>query len=268
MYCTNCGSNNHTFGKCSHAITSIGIILYQEYIKDNLKFLLVKRKDTYGYVDFIRGKYSVTDIDYIKMLFNIMTRDEIKRIIDFDFDKLWEDLWKFTFVDKYRSDYIRSREKFMTLTDNSRNPVSDKGSLLNDIISSIHTNWSDQEWGFPKGRRNNREGAVDCAIREFTEETGYKKSDIKILTNVVPFEEVFIGSNGKMYKNIYYVAKYNRDKISYKLDGFQRSEISEMRWIDRENIIHTFRSCDEIKVNIVEKISRMLKENRITTHYI
>lgn len=266
MYCTNCGCNTHTFGKCSQAITSIGIIAYMDDGNDSLQFLLVKRKDTYGYVDFIRGKYCVNDIDYITMLFNIMTTGERESIIANDFDKLWCGLWRYTTVDKCRTDYIRSRDKFKVLKEKYRKHDS-YSSIIHDIISSIDTNWIDQEWGFPKGRRNNRELPLECALREFSEETGYVRDDIKILTNVLPFEETFIGSNGKMYKNIYYVAKYEHDGCPI-MDGFQRSEISDMKWLNEENIQDTFRPSDSIKINIIKKISRMLKENRLTTHYI
>lgn len=266
MYCTNCGCNTHTFGKCSQAITSIGIIAYMDDGNDGLQFLLVKRKDTYGYVDFIRGKYCVNDIDYIKMLFNIMTTGERESIITNDFDKLWCGLWRYTTIDKCRTDYIRSRDKFKVLKEKYRKHDS-YSSIIHDIISSIDTNWVDQEWGFPKGRRNNRELPLECALREFSEETGYVRDDIKILTNVLPFEETFIGSNGKMYKNIYYVAKYEHDGCPI-MDGFQRSEISDMKWLNEENIQDTFRPSDSIKINIIKKISRMLKENRLTTHYI
>ena len=266
MYCTNCGCNTHTFGKCYQAITSIGIIVYKEDYKNKLQFLGVKRKDTYGYVDFIRGKYCVNDIDYITMLFNIMTKEERDTIIENDFDKLWDGLWRFTFVDNYRSDYIRSRDKFNILAEKKNN--SRDGSIISDIISATNTNWLDQEWGFPKGRRNNKELPLDCAIREFTEETGYDSKSIKILTNVIPFEETFIGSNGKMYKNIYYVAKYNDTSDCPQMGGFQRSEISDMKWIKEEDIPDIFRPYDSIKIDIIDKISRMLRENRITTHYI
>lgn len=266
MYCTNCGCNTHTFGKCSQAITSIGIIAYMDDGNDSLQFLLVKRKDTYGYVDFIRGKYCVNDIDYITMLFNIMTTDERESIITNDFDKLWSGLWRYTTIDKYRSDYVRSRDKFRILTEPYRKHDG-YSSIISDIISSTDTNWVEQEWGFPKGRRNSRESSVECALREFSEETGYDGDNIKILTNVLPFEEIFIGSNGKMYKNIYYVAKYENDDCP-RMDGFQRSEISDMKWVNGENIQDSFRTYDSIKVNIINKISRMLKENRITTHYI
>ena len=33
---------------------------------------MVRRKDTHGYVEFIRGKYDVEDMEYLHILFNEM----------------------------------------------------------------------------------------------------------------------------------------------------------------------------------------------------
>ena len=37
------------------------------------------------------------------------------------------------------------------------------------------------EWGFPKGRRNYQENDIDCATREWEEETGYSRNQIKMV---------------------------------------------------------------------------------------
>ena len=52
---------------------------------------------------------------------------------------------------------------------------------LNDLIeeSNHYDNWIEAEWGFPKGRRNYQETDFECALREFSEETGYSIKNIK-----------------------------------------------------------------------------------------
>ena len=77
------------------------------------------------------------------------------------------------------------------------------GDLINE--SSEFHQWQEPEWGFPKGRRNSHEKDYDCALREFQEETGYDKNVLHNLQNVLPFEEIFTGSNYKSYKHKYYV---------------------------------------------------------------
>ena len=38
-------------------------------------------------------------------------------------------------------------------------------------------------------------------IREFEEETGYEREDIELIHNLIPFDEIFTGSNLKSYKH-------------------------------------------------------------------
>ena len=59
--------------------------------------------------------------------------------------------------------------------------------------------------GFPKGRRNPYESDYDCALREFSEETGYSSKGLQNVRNVVPFEETFTGSNYNSYKHRYFL---------------------------------------------------------------
>ena len=55
-FCNNCGKNGHLFHQCKIPITSIGVIL-ADISGPEIKFLMIRRKDTLGYVDFIRGRY-------------------------------------------------------------------------------------------------------------------------------------------------------------------------------------------------------------------
>ena len=64
---------------------------------------------------------------------------------------------------------------------------------LESLIPSSTTNWIEPEWGFPKGRRNFQENDLQCAIREFSEEPILNK--ISIIKNLIPFDEIFTGSN-------------------------------------------------------------------------
>ena len=74
-----------------------------------------------------------------------------------------------------------------------------KKHKLHLFNNTIH--WDEPEWGFPKGRRNYKEKDLECALREFEEETGIQKSSLTIIKNLNPFEEIFTGSNLKSYKH-------------------------------------------------------------------
>lgn len=75
--------------------------------------------------------------------------------------------------------------------------------LLRQAPATHHTT----EWGFPKGRRNINEDDIHCALREFSEETGYMIGQIKIHMDVKPMEEIFSGTNRVRYKHVYYLAQ-------------------------------------------------------------
>ena len=56
--------------------------------KDHIKFLLICRKHTLGYLEFIRGRYKINNYDNIAFLFRQMTKQEQQLIYDNDFDYL------------------------------------------------------------------------------------------------------------------------------------------------------------------------------------
>ena len=196
-FCNNCGKTGHLFHQCKNPITSTGIIVFRISSQNNLEYLLIRRKDTLGYVDFLRGKYPLYNKRYILNIIGEMTMDERKKLLNNTFDKLWCDLWGEHIGIQYRGEEKASREKFdvlrfgITLTKESYSLES----LINELDK---IEWTQPEWGFPKGRRNYHEKDLTCALREFEEETGYSKSNLKIIQNILPLEEVFTGSN---YKN-------------------------------------------------------------------
>jgi len=58
-YCNNCGKLGHYYHHCKMPITSIGIIVFRVNPEGKKEFLMIRRKDTLGYIDFMRGKYSI-----------------------------------------------------------------------------------------------------------------------------------------------------------------------------------------------------------------
>ena len=95
LYCNNCGKNGHLFHQCKSPIISYGLIVFREPPnKQNAReYLLIRRRDTLGFVDFMRGKYSIYNKEYILNMIKQMTNDEKHRLIHNSFSQLWEDLW-------------------------------------------------------------------------------------------------------------------------------------------------------------------------------
>jgi ADP-ribose pyrophosphatase YjhB (NUDIX family) len=132
---------------------------------------------------------------------------------------------------------------------------------LNDIIeeSMKYSVWSEPEWGFPKGRRNNNETDYDCAIREFCEETGYQANAIKPIHNVIPFEEIFTGSNYLSYKHKYFLA-YMDYADTLDTEKYQRSEVSKMCWYTISTCLAQIRDYNLEKKRIITNVDTCLKQ--------
>ena len=69
--CNNCGKQGHIFHQCKLPITSYGIILFRSSQK-GIQYLMIRRKDSFGYIDFIRGKYIQHNLEQLKNIFNEM----------------------------------------------------------------------------------------------------------------------------------------------------------------------------------------------------
>ena len=53
-----------------------------------LQFLLIMRRDSLGFIELIRGRYKVHDVDYIRLHLGGITEDEQKRYKEGPFDVL------------------------------------------------------------------------------------------------------------------------------------------------------------------------------------
>jgi 8-oxo-dGTP pyrophosphatase MutT (NUDIX family) len=133
---------------------------------------------------------------------------------------------------------------------------------LDYFIQNSSTNWTETEWEFPKGRRNYQEKDLDCALREFEEETGILKEYIHIIENILPFEETFIGTNFKSYKHKYFLAYINNDGDDNLLN-YQEAEVSKMEWKTIDECIESIRPYNLEKKQLILNINKLLEEYRL-----
>ena len=235
----------------SNGIDSDGIINTKEVIIN--KILLVQRRNTIGFIEFIRGKYNVTDYNYIVKLFNMMTFDE-KRILrayeSFDMIRTVIGLKR---ENNYKGEYDDAKRKFMLLKQHQN------GDLVNALLDKSFTKWSSPEWGIPKGRRNNKEYDIDCAVREFVEETGIKCRNINVYRNIKPIEELYTGINGVVYKHIYYIAEIkntpeaSENVTKVEKGGFLNYEISNIKLFSLTEAHKLIRPYYVSKLNAIKK---------------
>jgi len=170
----------------------------------------------------MRGKYDIRDIPGIQTLVDQSTVSEREMLLTRAFADLWRDLWNGPASRRYQAEYDQSKAKFDILR---------ARGVLTGCCEVSATKWTEPEWGFPKGRRSSTETELACALRETLEETGVRKSDLRILA-VAPLLEEYSGSNGIRYRHRYWIAEAP-STLEVKMDETnvdQRREISDVRW--------------------------------------
>ena len=259
IHCNNCGKQGHLFHQCKLPITSYGIISCRSSER-GIEFLMIRRKDSFGYIDFIRGKYSPYNIEQLQNSINEMSIHEKYKILNESFDSLWKDMWGGPNNGaQYRTEEMNSNKKFQTITNGIL--VNEQFITLKDLVNASNTNWIETEWEFPKGRRNNQEKDLECGLREFEEETGYSINDISIIENLLPFEEIYIGSNHKSYKHKYFLG-YMKQHID-NLQNYQKSEVSKIEWKTIDECLISIRPYNLEKKRIITNIYNLLSQYKL-----
>lgn len=268
--CNNCHSTEHTYKFCKAPITSCGVVLFRH--RPQIEYLMIRRRDTLGFVDFMRGKYSVHEHFYVGNMIRQMTKKERQNILEMDFDSLWCQLWNVSPQElwanrdrdrdrdrlptvQYRQEDLNARTKFMTLKESG---VLE--TLISQYNADPNTCWDEPEWGFPKGRRNFQEKDYECALREMCEETGYSTRYLTNVSNLMPFEEVFTGSNYKSYKHKYYVLYFPHwiSTSTSKPPKFDQGEVSAMQWMSFDECMAKIRPYNYEKKEMLQNIHKTL----------
>ena len=220
MYCNNCGEKGHVFRGCKDPVLSCGLVVLETptipAAVGTVRVLMIRRKDSMSFAEFMRGKYDPTNSEYVGRLLSNMTTSEQHDIAHKPFDELWRQLWG---DDHSSNEYVVSKEKFSSL---------DTAKLVAEFASV----YSEPEWGFPKGRRVRTETDLECAVREFGEETNVPREAYVVLNNIL-LEETFTGLNGVQYRHVYFVALLSKPELvnlSQKMTYMQKREISGIGW--------------------------------------
>jgi len=255
--CRNCGINGHLYKDCIHPIMSFGIICYKTDENNKIKYIMIQRKDSLSFMEFIRGKYNVNDILYIRQLVSSMTLNEKNLLINKQFDEIWNYAWYQNNASniKHTTEYIESKHKFEYLVSNN---------ILSSITNNVmHVVDQEQEWGFPKGRRKLKESDIDCAVREFCEETRLTSNDIQILEDILPFEEIFFGTNNVLYKHTYYIAKIKDKDIPISVDQNcveQMREVRALNWFCYEEVLQRIKLYNIERHQIIQKTHSIIMD--------
>jgi 8-oxo-dGTP pyrophosphatase MutT (NUDIX family) len=228
-----------------------------ESIQSKIQFLMIQRRDSLGFVEIMRGKYKVSDIEYIKQQIHGMTREEQQRIETLPFDTLWEQLWGAPQegTHSYRNEREVSRQKLEQLRAGTPS--------LKQLIEEVKFCWPTPEWGFPKGRRDLKETEYACAMREMWEETGILEKTVLPIRNLDPISETFFGSNHVQYCHKYYLVYMPKvEDVSMNVcNEHMQREIGDIGWFSLEEAI------GKIRPENVEKRQVLLKASSILRNY-
>ncbi len=267
IMCTNCGGYGHVYRTCNHPTISYGFICFKIVINNDKVeplYLMVQRKDSLSYVEFMRGKYDLENRSYIMKLFSNMTEDERNRIKTKDFNNLWNEMWCKTEEEtnkNFNREFTEAMEKFNMLK---------KGYIIRSNDTMIHVDidyyidnsvceYKETEWGFPKGRRNVNEHDMNCALREFKEETGFGIRHLHVCTDMKPLEEIFSGTNKKRYKHVYYIARFTGDD-QYDYAPSCR-EIKDVKWFTYDEAQEHIRDINIERKELLKRLNQIIVKN-------
>lgn len=205
--------------------------------------LMIKKRNTYSFIEFVRGVYDPYKDHDLEYMFSSMTITEKSMIQTRDFTTLWNYCNGVPSKNAERNVFLRSLKKYTTL-------IERDGDILYKLISN--TTNATLLWEIPKGRPNKKETPIISATREFEEETGLSKDSYRILFDEGTIEYTFIDC-GVKYKYIYYIAVLS-SSITPTYDYTNQHmlwELSELRFM-------TSLAIQEMNNQRLAKIARII----------
>lgn len=302
IICLNCGRKGHIYKKCHLPIVSYGIIcikinnldlshllnisklienkifnnvgdlksklnlIDRDFLRKKLKFLMIRRRNSFSYIEFIRGKYKIDDIDYILNNLRFMSNYEKKLLLSNSFDENWNYVWNIfnnkNTNKKYSIEYEESKSKFEKIIKGFEVNIYNNKIFINleYLMNQIDNKYKDTEWGFPKGRKEKDETEKECACREFEEETDFSSYEYETL-KMNPINELFMGSNKVKYKHKYFIAQCKGDKKPKinENNNIQKMEISGIEWFTIDECNENIREYNIEKKNIISNLYFILE---------
>jgi 8-oxo-dGTP pyrophosphatase MutT (NUDIX family) len=202
---------------------SIGVACFRKRsIDDPYEILLVQKRVTYAFFDLIMGKYNARALSRIRFLIKNTTGEEQSELITKNFEILW---WRATRTKKETNNtfYLMKESKFM----NTFTKIHDIENLISQSSCIL------QQWEIPKGKHNSkRETDINCAVREFEEETNISPDLYQIIFDPISYS---FQENNCTYNIKYYPAKcYNLPQLE-RINPNKKCQIFEIvdiRWMN------------------------------------
>ena len=207
--------------------SSAGIILCRKQTPVSaLEVLLIRKRYTYAYNDFLHGRYSSQNSSSYISLLKEMTPDEILDIWSLDFTHMWYRVW---LLAVHHELYECKKAKFISTF------LRDGGVYLRNILRQVQCHGTLQ-WELPKGHPLGNELPINCAIREMTEETRITKPEYRLLPSIS--RRVNFINSGVYYHFEFFVAiaKTNLTHRMLPRNVFLSGEVNEVAWMTLEQL--------------------------------
>jgi 8-oxo-dGTP pyrophosphatase MutT (NUDIX family) len=262
-----------------HLTNASEIEPYVNIAKKNVKFLMIRRKYSVGYIEFVKGRYSETNEEEIIYLVNQMTPDELTYLQTHTFDEIWHDMWDGKYDNlpldenllnevhihnmSYRDVQIYTKVHLKEYnTSKMKFELLKADNVIQRLImeNKLDIKYNEPEWGFPKGRRNLYEKNIDCAVREFTEETGIRTDKINVMDRIFLLNETLTGTNNVDYKHWYYLSISKMEPVALNSPS-QRMEIGDIAWLSYDEAKEIIRPYHTNRLTILDEIVMFLAYN-------
>ena len=243
--------SENTFTKNNTYKTSYGIAMcrYNKNKNNQPEILMIKKRYTYHYFSFIFGYYKKYNNKHLQYLFNNMTFGEKIDILSMKFNTMWYRLWicdpekDYNIYNMYGRKkntetevqnlkyYFKKKAKFENIF------MRDGGKRLKRFINNSSN--SVTPWEIPKGNANPDETELDCARREFEEETSIYADKYTVLWDVKPII-VSHKDDNIIYRSVYYLAYFDKHsswepKVKFETTT-QLSEVEAVQWVSLNEI--------------------------------
>lgn len=265
IICNNCGLKGHIYRECKNPVSSFGVIIFRLDL-DIPKILMIQRRNSLCYIEFLRGKYDINNLDYIRNLiekFSIEERDKINSDRFDSFDSLWADLWSLNNTDVSIKSYLKKDY------DNGKYKFNKIKSIIFNLLKEVNVAYETTEWEFPKGRRNKNETNEHTAKREFREETGYLDNDYTLINNILPIREEYRSNNNIRYRNTYnvgYLVNHEKIPVVCEDNELQVTEISDIKWLSKNEALDKIRDYHVYRKSIIMGIFELI--DNLTNNYL
>ena len=237
-------------------VKSYGLSIFNK-INNELCVLLVKRKYTYNFFNFVMNNYKFSKKGLLN-IFNNISVEEKKKILLFDYDVLWKTLW---WNNSDNNNGISNIIYYKNKKIYEKNILENINFVKECIFMS--KNCPDEEcilYSIPRGRKNfKNENSLLVAIRETKEELGLDKSKYTLNYD---FKKKYI--TDYFYQTIYFIGIYKSNNYSnVKLNFNNEEQLLEINNVVWASLTFINKYCPYLREMLLPAFHYIKKNNLI-----